>query len=166
MIATLKQYSKHKDGTYVSLLLNLESKKALDRFTSEQLNLKDDNKVDPATYHCTLIYSRTPVPDAETLEIPKLVYAHVIGYEVFDTKQGNKCLVLRLNCPTAHEINGVLNKMGATSDYNEYKPHITICYDYKGELDLSRLPIPAFDIIFDDHEVKPLDEDYVPPTAK
>lgn len=166
MVATLQQYAKHKDGTYASMLFNTASKQALDAFTRSVLNLSDTDKIDPATYHCTLIYSRSPVPDAETLELPALVHAHATGYELFDTKQGNKCLVLKLNCPTAHTINGALNKMGATSDYPEYKPHVTICYDYKGSEDIKDLPVPNFDIVFDDYEVKPLDDNYVPPSAK
>lgn len=160
MIATLQQYARHKDGTYASLLFNLESKQALDVFTSKVLGLED--KIDPATYHCTIIYSRTPVPDAENYNFPPLVHAYATGYEVFPTKQGNNCLVLRLNCPEAHDINKAFNKLGATSDYDEYKPHVTICYDYKGSTDVSNLPVPKFHIVFDEHEVSPLDTEFVP----
>lgn len=161
MVVTLKQYVKHKDGTYASMLCSLETKQLLDTFTTQNLGLTD--KIDPSTYHTTLIYSRTPVPETENYEFPSSVHANATGYELFDTKQGNKCLVLKLNCPVAHDINDALNKMGATSDYPSYKPHITICYDYNGKTDISDLPLPNFDIVFDDFEVKPLDDDYVPP---
>lgn len=161
MIATLKQYAKHKDGTYVSMLLSKESKELLDTFTTQNLGLTD--KIDPSTYHTTLIYSRTPVPDAENYEFPSSVNATASEYELFDTKQGNKCLVLKLNCPRAHEINSDLNKMGATSDYSEYKPHITICYDYDGLTEISELPVPSFELVFDDFQILPLDVNYKAP---
>jgi len=158
MIATFQQYSKHKDGTYVSALLDDESKQKLDLFTTQNLGLTD--KIDPKEYHCTIIYSRTPVPAAENYEFPTKVYAYATGYELFDTKLGKKCLVLRLQCPAIHDINTDMNKTGATSDYPEYKPHITISYDYSGEV--AELPLPQFEICFDQFEVKPLDIDYVP----
>jgi hypothetical protein len=160
-IATLSEYSKHKDGTYASLLCDMTTKQLLDVFTSNNLGL--DEKIDPATYHCTLCYSRTPVPDAERLHIEKPIIAYAKAYEVFPTKTGEKCLVIRLHCPQATAINEKLTKMGATSDYASYKPHLTICYNYTGPDDVTNLPLPQFPIVFDDSEVKPLEVDYIPP---
>mgnify|MGYP003342152213 CR=1 FL=1 len=62
-IATLSQYAKHKDGTYVSMDLSDESRQLLDNFV--QMNLGLTERVDQSTYHITIIYSRTPVPSAE-----------------------------------------------------------------------------------------------------
>lgn len=166
MVASLIQYAKHKDGTYASLLFNLESKKALDEFTTKKLGFNDSGKVDPSSYHCTIIYSRTPVPDAENYKFPTLVHAHGLAYEIFPTKTGDRCLVLKLNCPEAHQLNSAFNKLGATSDYDVYKPHVTICYNYNGPNDISNLPLPPFDIVFDDYEVKPLDVEFVPANKK
>ena len=159
-IASLSQYAKHKDGTYVSLLFDTPTKNLLDVFTSNNLGLTD--KIDPATYHCTLIYSRTPVPSADTIKYPARVIAHAMGWEVFPTKTGDKCLVMRLHCPQALELNAQLNKLGATSDYDVYKPHVTVCYNYTGDDDVSKMPLPQFPICFDDHEVKPLDPLFIP----
>lgn len=160
MVATLQQYARHKDGTYASMLFNKQSKQALDIFTTQNLGLTE--KVDPSTYHCTLIYSRTPVPDAENYKFPSIVHAYATGYEVFPTKVGGNCLVLKLNCPIAHDINKEFNRLGATSDYDVYKPHVTICYDYKGSTEVSDLPAPPFEFVFDGFEVSPLDVDYIP----
>lgn len=158
-IATMKQYMKHKDGTYVAFLMNDESKALLDNFVGMNLGL--DERIDPNTYHVTVIYSRTPVPDAENIRSGPAT-AKVIGYEVFPTKTADKCLVMRVDCPAALMLNKQLSKMGATSDYIDYKPHITICYNYNGSDDVSELPLPQFNLGFIGFEVKPLDPVYIP----
>jgi hypothetical protein len=162
-LATLSQYARHKDGTYVALLMDTASKKLLDVFTSQNLGLTE--KVDPAGYHCTIIYSKTPVPNAEVIKYPSNAIAHVTGYDIFTTKDDGKCLVMRLHCPQAFDLNLVLSKLGATSDYDLYKPHVTISYNYTGEIDPTQLPIPQFPLTFDDYEVKPLDPAFVPGNA-
>jgi 2'-5' RNA ligase len=161
-LMSLSQYAKHKDGTYVSLELSKESKALLDNFVEMNLGLTE--RVDPSTFHITIIYSRTPVPSAENYlynnSLP--VEALVSGYEVFPTKNDGKCLVMRLVCPYATRLNSELSKAGATSDYDEYKPHLTIAYDTTQEINPDNLPTPQFQLIFDKMTVDPLDPLYVP----
>lgn len=162
-LATLIQFAKHKNGTYVSLNLSNQSKELLDNFVEMNLGLKD--RVDKSTYHITVIYSRTPVPTAENLlhmNSPLPVEAHVTGYEVFPTKNDGKCLVMRLSCPYAERLNSDLTKQGATSDYPEYKPHLTIAYDMSQEVNPAELPLPAFHLEFDKLNVDALDPEFVP----
>lgn len=162
-LATLKQYAKHKDGTYVSLDLSQQSKRLLDNFVEMNLGLAE--RVDSNTYHITVIYSRTPVPSAENLlamDIPLPVEAQVTGYEVFPTKNDGKCLVMRLDCPYATRLNTELTKAGATSDYNQYKPHLTIAYDMAQEVDPKDLPLPHFTLEFDKLNVDALDPQFTP----
>lgn len=160
-LATLSQYAKHKDGTYVSMDLSDESRELLDNFV--QMNLGLTERVDPSTYHITIIYSRTPVPSAEQYagygeEQP----ARVTGYEVFPTKNDGKCLVMRLECPFAELLNKQLTAEGATSDYDSYKPHLTIAYDIKQEIDPATLPVPQFHLQFKSIKVAPLDPEFTP----
>lgn len=162
-LATLTQYAKHKDGTYVSLEMCDESRKLLDHYVEMNLGLQE--RVDPSTYHITVIYSRTPVPSAENLlhmntSLP--VEAMVTGYEVFPTKNDGKCLVMRVVCPYATRLNSQLAREGATSDYDEYKSHITLAYDIKHEIDPHTLPVPQFHLEFDKLNVAPLDPEYKP----
>lgn len=162
-LATLKQYAKHKDGTYVSLNLSQQSKQLLDNFVEMNLGLTE--RVDSNTYHITVIYSRTPVPTAENLlymNNPLPVEAHVTGYEVFPTKNDGKCLVMRLSCPYATRLNTDLTKQGATSDYDEYKPHLTIAYNMAQEVNPKTLPMPAFHLEFDKLNVDALDPEFTP----
>jgi 2'-5' RNA ligase len=166
-LASLSQFAKHKDGTYVSLEMSQESKDMLDNFV--QMNLGLAERVDKKTYHITVIYSRTPVPSAEALlhmntSIP--VEAQPVGYEIFPTKNDGHCLVMRIICPYATRINSQLEREGATSDYPDYKPHITIAYDIKEKVDPNSLPVPQFQLRFDKLNVAPLDPEFTPENAK
>ena len=160
-LATLSQYAKHKDGTYVSMDLSDESRALLDNFVEMNLGLTE--RVDPSTYHITIIYSRTPVPSAENHagSIGGDV-AKVTGYEVFPTKNDGKCLVMRLEYPFANLLNKQLTAEGATSDYDSYKPHLTIAYDITQEIDPATLPAPQFPLHFAAVKVAPLDPEFTP----
>mgnify|MGYP001282602773 CR=1 FL=1 len=161
MIATLTQFAKHKDGTYVSMDLSKGCKDILDHFVEMNLGLTE--RVDKSTYHITIIYSRAPVPSAEQYAgSTNDTYATVSGYEVFPTKNDGKCLVMRLEFPFANLLNKQLTAQGATSDYDTYKPHMTIAYDIKQEIDPHTLPIPQFKLYFDAVKVEPLDPEFTP----
>jgi 2'-5' RNA ligase len=159
-LTTLQEATKHKDGTYVSLELDAISQGLLDHFVEMNLGLTE--RIDPSTYHITVIYSRTPVPRAEVLQGVADVDAYATGYEVFPTKDGNKCLVLRVASKAAEQLNSYLGTLGATSDYDDYKAHITICYDYKGPENINSLPVPQFALHFDRLNVAPLDPQFTP----
>ena len=112
MIATLTQYARHKDGTYVSMDLSQGCKDILDHFVEMNLGLSE--RVDKSTYHITIIYSRAPVPSAEQYTGSTTdIAATVSGYEVFPTKNDGKCLVMRLDFPYANMLNKQLTAEGA-----------------------------------------------------
>ena len=164
-LATLMEYAKHKDGTYVSMDLNEDCRQLLDHFVEMNLGLTE--RVDPSTYHITLIYSRTPVPSAESyIGLSTTSTASVAGYEVFPTKNDGHCLVMRLKFPFAELMNNKLTAEGATSDYTEYKPHLTIAYDMSQELDPSTLAVPQFPLTFGPIKVAPLDPEFTPENKK
>ena len=164
----LIRHVKHRNGTYVAMELSEQSKAQLDNYFNMALNLPE--RIDPGSYHTTIIYSKTPVPDAEdyagymSTSVRDRPVARAITYEVFPTKSDGKCLVLRLNFPLAEELNDILTqKHGATSGYAEYKPHITIAYDMKEDVNVEELSVPQFELLYDRVTVKPLEADYVPP---
>lgn len=157
---SFRDHIRHKDGTYVALLMNKQSRTLLDNFVAMNLGL--DERIDPDTYHITVIYSKMPTPHAEELERKTNATAKAVGYEVFPTKTGDKCLVLRMDCSEAVRLNTHLTELGAVSDYDVYKPHVTICYNYQGPDDVSDLPLPQFEMAFDKLEVKPLDPLFIP----
>lgn len=157
-LLTLAQFAKHKDGTYAALNLSKASQKHLDEFTD---SLKLQNKIDPSTYHITVAMSDAPVPQAENLKPSLPMQGHATAWEIFNTKTGTKALVLKVNSPDATRLHNRLKKMGATSQYPTYKPHISIVFDFHG--DIKNLPIPKFALIFDEYIVKANDKSYVPP---
>jgi 2'-5' RNA ligase len=145
--------------------LDEQSRQLLDNFV--EMNLGLEERVDPASYHITIIYSRTPVPSAEGgAGLTTTTSASVIGYEVFPTKNDGKCLVMRLKFTFAEFLNKKLTDDGATSDYPEYKPHLTIAYDMKQEVDPTTLPVPQFPLTFGPVKVAPLDAEYTPENKK
>jgi len=164
-LASLSQYAKHKDGTYVAFEMSSESRDMLDHFVEMNLGLTE--RVAKETYHITVIYSRTPVPNAEKFRCRDTeINARAVGYDVFPTKNGDKCLVMRVECPVATNLNNILGGMGATSDYPEYKPHVTIAYNTTQEVDVHTLPVPQFPIVFSEVVIKPLDPQFTPENKK
>lgn len=159
-LLSLREYAKHKDGTYVAFQMSEESRKLLDHFAEMNLGLTE--RVDPKTYHITVIYSRTPVPTAERRKGKIDAQAHATGYEIFPAKDNGHCLVLRVVCPAATLMNRELTSEGATSDYSEYKAHVTISYNFLEDICANDLPLPKFPLYFDKVTVEGLDEEYVP----
>ena len=160
-LVSLMEYARHKDGTYVAMDLSDECRDLIDNFV--EMNLGLDERVDKSTYHITVIYSRTPVPSAEQYAgCTSDIEARVSGYEVFPTKNDGKCLVMRLDFPYATMLNKQLTAQGATSDYDQYKPHMTIAYNIQQEIDPHDLPIPQFPLKFGKVKVEPLDPQFTP----
>ena len=159
-LPSLKEYAKHKDGTYVAFQMSEQSRDMLDHFVEMNLGLTE--RVDPKSYHITVIYSRTPVPTAEKRKGKIDAQAQATGYEIFNTKDGGKCLVLRVVCPKAAQMNSELKAEGATSDYPDYKAHVTIAYNFTQEIAAEDLPLPKFPLHFDEVHVSPLDPEFTP----
>ena len=116
----------NKKGTYVAVRFNKHSQDLIDGF------VKRNNVPNPLPLediHSTILYSRK---HCEGLELePNILHTCMVdGMEVWPSKSGKHCLVLKLNCPSLvkrHEE--LMKKHDATYDYKEYKPHITISYD-------------------------------------
>ena len=150
---SFKEHSKHANGTYASLILSKDSQDKLNQFMSSQIA----TGVDPSTYHCTVMYSRVPVPQADYVLAPTPISARAKAYEIFPSKDGKKCLVLLIDSQEANDLHQHLMDLGASYDYPEYKAHITLASDH----DSTDLILPDFDLIFDRFEVTPLDTDKV-----
>ena len=88
--------------------------------------------------HSTLLFSRKHCPNYEALgQLEAPIDAEVDGKEIWPTKDGKHALVIRLNAPdmlNRHEA--LMQEHGATYDYDEYKPHITVSYDVGDEFPL------------------------------
>lgn len=153
MLKEMQKFAKHMHGTYVAFQVDPISAAKLDYFCQNRLGLGSD-RVHQSKYHTTVIYSRTPVPDAEDLSSKTSAWSKAIGYDIFQTN-GERCLVLLVECEDANNLNAALGRRGATSDYPTYTAHITLSYAFNG--DERELPLPDFRINYDRVVVEPLD---------
>lgn len=148
---SFKHHQKHQHGTYASLKLSAVSSNSLfDHISS----LSD--RVPKEEYHTTICYSRNPSPEIESLRPELPITAKAIGYEVFPTKDNGHVLVLRVQSQAIESLHNDTVDLGATSDYPEYKAHITLAHNHQ---DISSLEIPTFPLVFDTFHVEGLDLD-------
>ncbi len=164
---TLKQFvneiveTTHKDGTYMSVTLDKVSKDKLFSWVKE---CDITNAADPDQYHATVIYSRKPCPKAITYDMNLPIATTISGFKLFPTQQGTTCLVGIVSSKVLDDHhNKLVNDYGATHDYPDYHPHITLSYDYDREPPANP---PDFTLVFDKSEVKALDPSFVPSKAK
>ena len=150
----------HNNGTYVALELSPESRKQVDDFITHTLKLK--NPIDPDYLHTTIIYSLAPVPYAKYLDREMNAHADAIRYEIFRTKTGKHCLTVIVDCPKARDVNDMLTRLGATSAFNPYNPHLTLSYDYEGTIE--DLPLIPFELLYQGLIVNALDPNFIPPS--
>jgi 2'-5' RNA ligase len=145
--------SSKSKGTYASLDLSKKSQKSLLNWLTKQ---DLPNLVDPEEYHCTIIYSRKAIPEIAKWEIKLPMPVKAIGWKIFPTQDGKKCLVLEVQNSKMNDIHfKAEEELGATWDYPEFIPHITVCLDYKEENEPRNLP--KFKLIFDNFSVTELD---------
>lgn len=142
--------SAHPGGTYSCIIPSNETKELIFRFCSD---LEIENLEDPDEYHCTIIYSSKSCPDVAKEDFGLPCAALMKGFKILGTDK--KVLVMELYCPRATQLHNMfMEKYGATHDYPEYIPHITVAKDFTGEV-----PIDIFDgdIEFSGLEVSELD---------
>jgi hypothetical protein len=133
--------SAHPGGTYSSLIPSVESREELFAHCAK---IGLENLVEPDEYHCTLIYSKVSCPDVAHEDFNLPCKAMIIGFKVLGAEK--KVLVAELYCPNAARLHELfMEKHGATHDYPEYIPHVTIAEDFDGEIPVD---IPDFDIVF------------------
>lgn len=149
----------HPDGTYISAKLSDDSSNALDKWVT---NNNIQNATDPKEYHSTVVYSRKGIPDAKSYDLGLPIQGKITKWELFPTQSGTKALVGIVDSPELTKHHVTLKKdFGATHDYPEYHPHVTISYDHAGP---KPSEVPDFNITFDKSEFKALDPTFVPPT--
>lgn len=119
---------KFNKGLYVAAKFMDET---VDQILELQKRLKLVNPVQSADLHCTIVYSRVDVPYKLNTSAGFIGQAKCL--EVWDTKQG-KTLVLLLDSPYLKFRHEYANKLGASYDFDNYIPHITLSYDIGAQL--------------------------------
>lgn len=145
---------QHANGTYVCLNLCEQSRDALHDWVDEY---KIPNPADPKQYHSTVIYSRKGVPSVAGYRFKLPVKGKIVRWDVFPNGD-KKCLVAVVESPDMikyHEA--IRERYGATHDFEEYTPHVTVSYDYGNRA--VPLAVPKFNLLYDSVKVEPLDKD-------
>lgn len=120
-------------GTYVGLRVTEQSHNSIRDFCATNCIPTKAGYFD-RRLHTTLIYSRKQCkglfaePDTQHR-------AEFIGYDLFTSEGKNCVLVMKLNAPTvvARHLQ-IMAQYGATYDFPVYTPHITLSYDYSGNV--------------------------------
>ncbi len=122
--------SAHPGGTYASILPSEATKEAIFRFCSD---LGIPNLEEPDEYHCTIIYSSKACPDVAKEDWQLPCAALMKGFKILGTDK--QVLVMELYCPRATMLHEqFMAKHGATHDYPEYIPHITVAKEFQGSV--------------------------------
>ena len=157
---TFEQFKNkdHPNGTYVAAELTKKSKKALDYFVTEA---GIPNAADPKQYHSTVIYSRKGVPQVKDCKFKLPFSAKIKEWKIFPAQNGTKCLVAIMDSPELEKAHKeIREKYGATHDYPDYHPHVTVSYDFRGEVPKV---IPNIELDYGSVTIEPLDTEVVPP---
>ena len=123
---------KYPNGLYVAVQFSPES---IEKIKSMIDELGVTNPIVPDELHTTVLYSKTPVGEFDfltskqtPLDRPYTVFP--IEFDVFDTEEGNKCLVLLIFSPRLFLMHHSIKHLTSSEPtHPSYRPHITLSYD-------------------------------------
>lgn len=124
------------------------------------------NLIKKQSIHSTIIYSKTKVEDRfqksfNEKELDILAWKFKpLKLDMFSSSSGSKdknVLVMLLNAPELEEIHNNLVFNGASHDFDEYQPHITLSYDVPERFDWRSLKMPSIYLIPNKIYFEPLD---------
>lgn len=129
----------------------------------EGLEVDNPTKID--ALHCTVMYTEKEVPElldysGQQFDPPLIATPH--KFEIFESSDGNKCLVLRVKCDKLFERHeNIKSEYGAVYTHKEYKPHITLSYNCNNfTIDQSWTNKIVKEIEIVEEYVNPLDSDW------
>ena len=138
------------NGTYVSLKVKNNSE-FYNWFKKQGINVEDKENL-----HCTLSYSRKEFIHKENKE-EVIVSPNKI--KSIEPLGNDGAIVLKFESDEMQKRFNQCMSEGATYDYDEYIPHITITYDGK-DLNLKDIEKPNFDIVLHNEKTEPLNLDW------
>lgn len=155
-----------KEGLYAAVKFSEDTLNRILKF-AEAANIPNLLKVED--FHSTLAYSRKPVNDFTPISelneegIPS-------SFEIWESPpnafkpEKTFCLVLKYDSDYMHKRFNEIMALGATYDYDEYKPHMTFSYDVGADFKLEDLPpvkqLGKLNIVNEYSEVLDLDKTF------
>jgi hypothetical protein len=130
-------------GTYAGTYFDNDTVEAIRAYVAEN---KIPKPVNMDKLHTTLLYSRKYLPNYEAAgRYDEPMIGTPLELVVWKTQgDGDKapanCLVMKYDCPElVQRHKDLMREHGATFDYDEYTPHITLSYDI-GDMDIGGMP--------------------------
>lgn len=111
------------NGTYVAVKFSADT---VLRIRDLQNKVGLNNPISPEELHATVCYSRNPIHVVPQVG-NKIISVHGI-VENLKTETGDY-VILRLDSPHLVKRHEQLKKLGATHDFDDYLPHISLSYD-------------------------------------
>ena len=145
-----------ENGVFISLMLSEESKPSFLQFMKDNIPEAEPNP-DP---HITLIYSKKKFDGDVKIE-EYSVEGNVKGFSIFG-QRGERILVAEIDSEVIKNRNkNLVSEYGFISDFDEFKPHITLTYKMPEDFDIKTLPDFDTPLVFDRESVKELDLDWL-----
>lgn len=147
-------------GTYSKLVPCDKTKERI----AEIVNLINlENPASVHDLHVTVIFSRKECPGINDFRPILPIKAVGAQFDIFPNKDGTKCLVLKLKSHHMDMLHQLCRReYGASHDYPQYIPHLTLSYDYTQPTVPSNDVAGYFkDLIFDVYAVEPLNLDWI-----
>ena len=150
---SFKEYNRvdeqvlYENGVYISVSADSKTQQKLKQYCNAYgIELTD-------SLHITLIYSQAPLNTQPLLKNYRVNTA-VKGFSLFGLKED--VLVIKIDSPKLIGRNAkLIQENGFISDWDEYEPHMTLQWGYKG--DISKLPEIDFPITVELETVENLD---------
>ena len=150
---------ERRNGTYGACRYTRESKKKINHWMSEN---SIPNPIDVEKLHTTVIYSRAEISIVRIFDVLtnnfKEIELGIKGFDKFETSSGSDkyALVALLDAEILERLHLTLRTYGATHDFPEYHPHVTLSYNIPDEFDISSISIPNFKLQIDEIYFEPL----------
>lgn len=154
-LAEIMTEANQTKGTYAGTYFDTATTEAVKKYVKDN---KIPKPVNMSKLHTTVLYSRKYLPEFkaagkyDTPMVGKPIELVIWKTQGDDDKEPSNCLVLKYDCPElVARHKSLMKEHGATFDYDEYTPHITLSYDI-GDMSIDQLTdikkaIPRINIV-------------------
>lgn len=122
---TFSQLVEEMKGSYVGVRYSEQSLKMLKDL---QKMYQVPNPTPVKDMHTTVAFSRNKIDFPIEKKISQFV-SREVSFHVFKTGSGKRALVLKIKSDYLKSRHELANELGATYDFPDYIPHITLSYD-------------------------------------
>ena len=138
---------RRKSGTYVSAVFTKDTINRLNAWAEEQNFGPGSSLTKMDSYHCTIIYSRKTLDDEVLINRFVQYDCEPTHFSIFPYNENSKCVVMELKARDLTKIHNDMIAHGATHDYPDFKPHVTIAIDVQSDFKTDVLEVPKFHLM-------------------